>query len=253
MQQFPYDTLFAIETPEGIELNAAPAGFIPRALATIIDVLIRGIVVFALWIACLFLAKAGYGVWLLLSFLLEWFYPVFFEVLRKGQTPGKKALNIAVVNDDLTPVSWGASVTRNLLGFVDFLPFMYVAGAVCIILQKNAKRLGDMAAGTLVIYREPAIRNLFNDNYPPKAPAFQCNTQEQFAFVEFIQRKNGFSLERQIELVNILTPITQLSGEQNIAMVGSAAAWFMGGGWQSLQNDTSNKKDSYIKPQNARF
>ena len=66
-------------------------------------------------------------------FLLEWFYPVFFEVYRNGATPGKQALNLAVVQDDGIPVGWSASMVRNLLRTADLLPFLYGCGLLSMM------------------------------------------------------------------------------------------------------------------------
>ncbi|MEJ2416940.1 MAG: RDD family protein [Exilibacterium sp.] len=110
--------------PEGIDLHAELAGPIPRILAYTVDIFIRLIALTTVSATLSFMGKAGTGVILVLSFLAEWFYPVIFEVLNKGQTPGKLTLGLAVVNDDLTPISWGTSVLRNLLRAADFLPFI---------------------------------------------------------------------------------------------------------------------------------
>lgn len=88
-------------------------------------------------------------------FLLEWFYPIIFEVYRQGQTPGKKVMAIKVLQDNGIPVGWPTSLIRNLLRAVDFLPMMYGFGVVSMLIARNFRRLGDLAAGTLVVYVEP--------------------------------------------------------------------------------------------------
>ena len=82
------DTLCAQETPEGVELEFSPAGPVPRALAWIVDAGIRCALYLALASALHGLGRVGLGLTLLTLFLLEWFYPVGFEVLAGGQTPG---------------------------------------------------------------------------------------------------------------------------------------------------------------------
>jgi uncharacterized RDD family membrane protein YckC len=114
------DTLRRFETPEGIEIELRLAGPVPRAGAFAIDLLIR----FGLYLVLLplaGLAGVGVGLILLALFLLEWFYPVFFE-LRSGATPGKRAVGLVVVHADGTPVGPSASLLRNLLRALDFLP-----------------------------------------------------------------------------------------------------------------------------------
>ena len=99
----PIDTLRVLETPEGVDLSLHLAGPVPRAAAFVLDLLVRTAVYLAL-APLLALAGVGTGLLLLALFLLEWFYPVFFELAR-GATPGKRALGLLVVHDDGTPVS----------------------------------------------------------------------------------------------------------------------------------------------------
>ena len=84
------DALRTIETPEGIELTLAVAGPIPRALAWLVDLLLRaGVMLITGFILSLF-GSFGVGLYLILLFAIEWFYPVLFEIYQQGQTPGKK-------------------------------------------------------------------------------------------------------------------------------------------------------------------
>ena len=187
------------------------------------------------------LGKVGVGVLLIVSFLMEWFYPVLFEVLRDGQTPGKKLMGITVVNDDLTPVGWGASITRNLLRAADFLPLFYMVGVISTLLQKDAKRLGDIAAGTIVIYRENMAHDKVDIDAKPSPPPFVVQPHEQLAFVEFAQRQESFSESRQLELADTLKPLTSKQGLSNVRMIRSACQWFMGGVWSPGAPQQSQK------------
>ncbi len=127
------DTSYRVEIPGGIELEAQVVGPVPRFLAFFIDFCIRGVLLIVAGIASIPFGELGFGFWFIIWFLIEWFYPVLFEVFRRGQTPGKKALGISVVNDDLTPVSFGTSLVRNLLRTADFLPFFYLAGLITMV------------------------------------------------------------------------------------------------------------------------
>ena len=148
------DTSRSIGTPEGIELTLRLAGPVPRALAWLIDFAIRvgALIVFAMVIGPF--GNLGQAAFLLAWFLLEWLFPAWCEVQWNGQTPGKKALGIAVLNDDGTPVRWPAALARNLLRAVDFLPFFYGFGLAAMLINRDFKRLGDLAANTLVAYRD---------------------------------------------------------------------------------------------------
>ena len=100
MSDATLDTIYQVETPEGIDLQAPLAGPLPRILAYGIDLCWRGLMLSVLFIALIWAGEAGRGLFLLVSFLLEWFYPVFFEIYARGQTPGKKSMGLIVVNDD---------------------------------------------------------------------------------------------------------------------------------------------------------
>jgi uncharacterized RDD family membrane protein YckC len=142
------DTYRAIETPEGVELRLRVAGPPARVLAWAIDVVIRLFGYAVVSIPLLFLGRAGIGLFFLVLFLGEWFYPVLFEVYAHGATPGKKLVGLAVVHDDGTPVGWSGALLRNLLRVADFLPVAYGFGLVTMLVHPEFKRLGDMAAGT---------------------------------------------------------------------------------------------------------
>ena len=102
------DTRRLVETPEGIDLILRPAGLMPRALAFGIDLLIRGAILLAAFIVLGLLGQFGAGLGTILYFLVNWWYPVLFEVLYQGRTPGKKVMGLRVVHDDGTPVGWAA-------------------------------------------------------------------------------------------------------------------------------------------------
>src|SRR3546814_2568230 len=80
-------------------------------------------------------------------------YPVVFEAMFNGQTPGKRAMELRVVSADGAPVGWLASIVRNLLRAVDALPVGYGFGLVASLADPHGRRLGDMVASTLEIGR----------------------------------------------------------------------------------------------------
>ncbi|WGL15592.1 RDD family protein [Microbulbifer bruguierae] len=222
------DTLYEIETPEGIDLVMQAAGPVPRMLAFAVDFFYRTLILIALAIALAFAGKAGIGFWLLGSFLLEWFYPVFFEVLRDGQTPGKRAFSLAVVNDNLTPVSWGASIMRNLLRFADFLPFAYCTGILAMSCSRHFQRLGDFAAGTIVIYRQPATTAAQLPQAAPVPPPRGLQLADQQAIVSLTERSAELSQARQQELAELLQPITGKTGEAALRQLHGIGRWLLG-------------------------
>lgn len=218
-----------VETPESIDLEAEPAGIVVRGLAFSIDFLIRAVILIVFGLTLGLAGEAGLGVTLIVWFLLEWFYPVFFEVFRAGQTPGKKKMGLRVVNDDLTPVGWGTSIIRNLLRWADFFPVLYTAGLATMACNRYSQRLGDLAAGTLVVYSRneslPAAETGINANPPP----FSLEREDQLAFVGFAQRRQQLSGERQQELADILGPLLPVDASTRVDYVQGIGQWFLGG------------------------
>src|SRR6185503_10494552 len=111
--------------------------------------------------------------------------PAMFEARWRGQTPGKRFFGLAVLNDDGTPLRWPAALTRNLLRAADFLPLLYGVGLLAMLASKDFKRLGDLAAGTVVVYapeKRVAARRIPESNaiVPPVA----LRLDEQRALLE---------------------------------------------------------------------
>lgn len=222
------DTICLVETPEGTDLHAEVVGLVPRALAYCLDFLLRSVVLL-LFSLFLFFGKAGYGLLLIVYFLLEWWYPVLFEVYRGGQTVGKKAFKIKVVNDDLTPIRIGPSLIRNLLRTADFFPGFYVVGIVAMTMTSRFQRLGDLAANTLVIYAE-------QEQYDPKplegitpvAPVHTMNEVQQAAFINFALNRGRLSAARQTEIAEIIRPRIPARFQSATDYVRGVGKWLLG-------------------------
>lgn len=222
------DTLTLVETPEGIALHLRSAGVMSRACAWMIDALIRMVAVWVLAIVIGILGDSGLGVYLIVLFAMFWFYPVLFEVMRDGQTPGKKAMGLRVINANGTPVTWTASIVRNLLRAVDLLPFGYAFGLVACLIDPHSRRLGDLVASTLVVYGEsPSKAGLV-----PAVPVFHCPVSlppgHRAAIVEFAERAAQLTPERQEELAALLLTLTQASGAVGVQRLHGMACSFLG-------------------------
>lgn len=112
------------------------------------------------------------------AFLAAWGYFLLFELFWEGQTPGKRAMGLRVVTDEGAPPGLVACAVRNLLRPVDFLPGFYGLGAFAIFLSRRARRLGDLAAGTVVIREDPV----------PVGPARRWPATLQTADVVLLER-----------------------------------------------------------------
>jgi uncharacterized RDD family membrane protein YckC len=156
------DDQLTIRTPEGVELNLTLAGLASRVLASLLDGLIQliagGVIVVALVV--IFdggLETLGSGLLALALFLIFFGYPILFEVLDGGRSIGKRATGLRVVRLDGGPIGFGAAAIRNIMRLIDILPGGYAVGAITILATPHNQRLGDMAAGTVVI-RERTIQ-----------------------------------------------------------------------------------------------
>lgn len=153
-----------IETPEQIDVNLEIAGLGSRFIAQLIDWVIKwGLFLAILLLGAIVLAMAGVNISsgsigkgmtaLLVAvfyfFLLGW--DIYYELRRNGQTPGKRSAGIRVLREDGGPVDFRAACIRNLLNIADMLPGLYLLGGLIVLLNQRGQRLGDMAAGTIVV------------------------------------------------------------------------------------------------------
>ncbi|MGG2396546.1 RDD family protein [Pseudomonas sp. SH1-B] len=226
--QSPLDTRYQVETPEGIDLHLRPAGLVPRALAFAIDLAIRGIILGVMFVVLGLLGQFGMGLGTILLFLVTWWYMVLFEVLNQGRSPGKQMLGLRVVHDDGTPIGWAASLTRNLLRFVDILPFGYTLGIISCLNHPAFKRLGDIAAGTLVVYRDAPLAKPQLPNVEPLAAPFALTLNEQRALLGFAERGEQLSAARREELAGLLAEPLQVSTEQAERQLNGIARGLLG-------------------------
>ncbi len=207
------DTRIRMETPEGIDLILRPAGLLSRSLAYVIDLLIRGGLLIALLFPLDAFGEFGTGLSLLALFFINWGYMALFEVLNQGRTPGKQIMGLRVVHDDGTPVGWSASLLRNLLRFVDMLPVGYGVGAFTCLQHPLFKRLGDLAAGTLVIYRDTPTQRPTLAQASPVITPVALTLEEQRAVLAFAERQEDLSMARAQELAAILVEPLQMSSD----------------------------------------
>jgi hypothetical protein len=145
-------------------------------------------------------------------FLLEWAYPVLFELGRGGATPGKRSMGLQVVMDSGLPVTPGASVVRNLLRAADFLPFLYAAGALTLLLRADFKRLGDLAAGTMVVHSEPVRLHGPIPAADPLRPVRPLTPDEQTTVVAWAGRGARLTPARFEELAQLARPLVSPPG-----------------------------------------
>src|SRR3989441_11837357 len=147
-----------VETPDHVVLRYDLAGAGNRGFAAVIDFTVASlIVVAALMLLSFVSSETGDeiyilgGVEVIVTLSLIWAYFILLEWLWNGQTIGKRAFKLRVINEDGSPAQFTAVLIRNLLRLVDFLPALYGLGVLVIVLSPKSQRLGDLAAGTYVV------------------------------------------------------------------------------------------------------
>ncbi len=165
--------ILSIKTPEGVEFSLQIAGPISRFMAWIIDGLviivatttvykvmgILGIISRDLAVALItlayFVVTIGYGI------VTEWYL--------NGQTIGKRLFKLRVVDEQGLNLQFSQIVIRNLLRFIDSLPFFYLVGGLSCLINRKMQRLGDFAANTIVVWNprisEPDLDQLLGGKY----------------------------------------------------------------------------------------
>ena len=227
-QHLALDTRTRIETPEGIDLILRPAGLVPRALAFAVDLAIRALAIGALLLLFGLFDDFGAGLAAITVFIVNWWYMVLFEVLNQGRTPGKRFIGLRVIHDDGTPVGWASSLTRNLLRFVDMLPFGYSLGALCCLNQRDFKRLGDIAAGTLVVHDDLPIKRPVLPDATPIIASFPLKLEEQRALLNLAERQSELSEARAQELAAILADPLHVPPHLALAHINGVARGLLG-------------------------
>jgi uncharacterized RDD family membrane protein YckC len=223
------DTLHFVETPEGVRVALRLAGPVPRALAFGVDASLRS---FAYLVAAIPLTVAlprlGLAILLLVIFVGEWFYPVLFEVLADGQTIGKRAVGIRVVHEDGTRIRWSASLLRNLLLWADAMPGTYLVGLASMLASERFRRLGDLAAGTLVIHTgAPPHAPAAPIAAAPMPPPIPLGVDEQRAVVAYAERAALLSPARAEELAALPAALVAGAPDPRERLL-RIAAWLRG-------------------------
>jgi uncharacterized RDD family membrane protein YckC len=157
----------SIDTPELVSIEMPLAGIGSRFVALLVDYLLWTVALILLILLATLLKPAldsfnklsaqwAEAIFIFLVFLFNWGYFTLFEAFWNGQTPGKKVAKIRVIQRSGRSIGLVESMARNLVRYVDQLPFFYAVGVITMFITKQHQRLGDLAAGTLVVRdREP--------------------------------------------------------------------------------------------------
>jgi len=220
----PNDALH-IDTPENITFDYDVSGIGSRFLAALVDTALLVLVQVILYGTVLLITnifidggvfrsimERSIGGWIIalagiISFVFLWGYYIFFEVMWNGQSPGKRWVGLRVIRVDGTPITVSEAVIRNLVRIIDLLPMAYGIGVVTMFLNPDSRRLGDLAAGTIVVHdREvksadvlpplpPGLLTTWvtRDDIPEGFPIERVSDNELHIIEEFLSRRQSLS------------------------------------------------------------
>jgi uncharacterized RDD family membrane protein YckC len=226
----PIDTIITAETPEGIAIAIRPAGFAVRCTAFLVDAFIRTAILLGLATALGAAGHFGTGPIFIVIFAVNWLYPVVFELMPAAATPGKRIMGLQVMMANGLPITPAGCLIRNLMRVVDLLPLMYAFAIVLILLRRDARRLGDLAGGTLVAYRsEIAPAGAFGAG-DPMPPPVALSVRQQAAIAAFAWRAGRLTPQRAEEIAELaagLAPSGSADAPMTARLIG-IARWLHG-------------------------
>src|SRR5215211_3435159 len=165
-----YEDRLRIATPEGVDVELTLAGIGSRFIAAMLDFMVQGAVLLAAGILLGVTGGGAEGVatasFAIISFLVFFAYDVLFEVRSRGRTLGKRWTGLRVVRTGGSPVTFVPSCVRNVMRIVDVLPAMYAIGMLSIFVTRSNQRLGDLAAGTLIVRERPGGLRYVSTPFP---------------------------------------------------------------------------------------
>jgi len=208
------DGAHTVLTPEYVEFNFVLAGLMSRFLAWLIDTVVS---VMLAWVILIVLSMSmfafpgfasamGFVVW----FLIDWGYMILLESVWSGQTIGKRAMGLRVIQESGVRVGFYQSLLRNLARPVDRLPLFYLVGGVAALFSQSQQRLGDMLAGTVVV-RERRLKipsalerpegdtSLLNDA-DFRARVGKLSAEEEAALFSAALRREELGMEARLSL-----------------------------------------------------
>jgi uncharacterized RDD family membrane protein YckC len=209
-----------VRTPESIAFRYELAGLGSRFLAVAVDLAIQiAIVLLLVWgVTALaayappqkapindnFAVSLGIGILIALLFLIFYGYFIIFEAFWNGQTPGKKALGIRVVRDGGYPIDFGSSLVRNIIRIGEQALGFYAFAALSALISPENKRIGDYAAGTIVVRdarvaTPETLRHALANGTQARSSAYLTDA-ERVMISQYLGRRNALDAPRRREL-----------------------------------------------------
>lgn len=218
----PAPEKLTIDTPEQIALEFTLASVGSRFLALGIDTLIQTAIFLALVAAAAGLAYGlrpvgRLGPWIvaalvLAGFILYYGYFAAFEVLWRGQTPGKRIIGLRTIHVSGRPMTTFEAITRNIVRVADQLPGVYAIGILAVLVTERSQRLGDLAAGSVVVHEQRTEPPAFDAPSGSAAARYGAARlkAEEIALVEtFLRRRRDLEGSRELRARQIADRIRQ--------------------------------------------
>ncbi len=178
------DDRLTLANAEGIDLDLRLAGIGSRGVALLIDLAVQSATLLLVALVASAFDAWGIAALAIATFLILLGYPILSEAMASGKTLGKAVMRIAVVSTDGTPITFLAAVIRNVVRLVDSLPGTYFVGIATVLVTERSQRVGDLAAGTLVIHTgRPTL---------PGPSAFEVGAVEAVGSGPVAQAPDGF-------------------------------------------------------------
>ncbi len=223
----PLDTTIAVVTPENVSFQYQLAGPFRRAPAYVIDVVVRWVVLLLIWLGLLltggltnlsipgaYLAAGA----MLGYFIVTWFYGTLMETFCNGRTVGKWTMGLRVISIDGKPVDGTGALLRNLLRSADLFPYISLSqwdpdypvffflptgilGMVCMVCTRRMQRLGDLAAGTMVVIDERSWQIPVSKVDDPRAVALSTFLPADYRVSRTMARTLATYVERRAYLM----------------------------------------------------
>jgi uncharacterized RDD family membrane protein YckC len=215
------DRTLEVRTPESIAFSYELAGLGSRFLAVAVDIGIQNLVMFGIIWALIYLAahltgavrnvpvptriETNLGIALIITivFIVYFGYFIAFETFWNGQTPGKKLMGLRVVRDGGYPADFASIAVRNLIRVGEFVAGLYAISAVATVISPENKRLGDMAAGTIVVRDARAARlaDLTQESSDTSHP-LMLSPQERGLIDQFVARRAGMAPRNRAQMAS---------------------------------------------------
>ncbi len=239
----PVDDRIGVITPEAVEFSFDLSGLGSRVFALLIDLIIQSVLVMIVLVVLITIGMSfdtseafspSMIILMVVILFFEWGYFIFFELMWDGRSPGKRMMGCRVIRDGGLPVDFTASLIRNLIRPIDYFLSALMIGFFIVFASPSYKRLGDMAAGTVVVTeRRLSIVELlaerkvgaFRPTYPPlglftKAEVSKLSTSQIHTIRRFLDRRSDLPIEKRngfaSALYNKLVKILPTVGEQGI-------------------------------------